>query len=113
MAGGGASPGGAFDLEGAVAAPAADLSEGGAYSLQSGPWAVLEALGFAVPPSLSIALAPSGEAMVSWSPAAPGFVLQESPSLSPAFWSDSPTGASNPAVIQPGSAARFFRLFKP
>jgi hypothetical protein len=50
---------------------------------------------------------------ISWSPDTPGFVLQETGVLSPANWTNSPSGSANPAITPTTEAARFFRLIKP
>jgi hypothetical protein len=51
-------------------------------------------------------------AMISWSPATPGFVLQSSPALAPAAWTDAPSGAQNPVTVA-ATGLRFYRLRKP
>ena len=43
----------------------------------------------------------------------PGFGLQESLSLSPVAWSNSPSGETNPITLPASGQTRFFRLFKP
>jgi hypothetical protein len=50
---------------------------------------------------------------ISWSPDTPGFVLQETGALSPANWTNSPSGSANPAITPTTEPARFFRLIKP
>lgn len=67
----------------------------------------------ATPPTLTIVAAGSGLATISWTPASPGFVLQESDGLAPANWSNSASGAQNPVIVQTGSATKFYRLLHP
>jgi len=48
----------------------------------------------------------------SWTPNTPGFVLQQSSSLSAALWTNSPSGSTNPATVPVSQPARFYRLTK-
>ena len=66
-----------------------------------------------IPPVLTISAATPGQATISWTPATPGFVLQESSSLAPANWSNSASGAQNPVTVTTGSATKFYRLVHP
>ncbi|MHB8520431.1 MAG: hypothetical protein ACYDH9_06705 [Limisphaerales bacterium] len=45
--------------------------------------------------------------------ATPDFGLQETGSLSPANWTNSPSGATNPIIVPAALPTRFYRLFKP
>jgi len=65
------------------------------------------------PPTLTIVPAGPGEATLSWSPATPGFVLQETLSLSPTNWANSPSGQTNPIVVPSAPQTKYYRLFKP
>ena len=82
---------------------------GGNYSLTGGFWA-LYAVQTPGAPTLVIAPAAPGQATISWTPNTPGFVLQETWSLSPANWTNSPSGATNPVVVPAGPGNRFYRL---
>jgi hypothetical protein len=64
-------------------------------------------------PTLTIVAAEAGQAQISWAPSTPGFVLQETLSLSPANWANSPSGATNPVVVPAVVPTKFYRLFKP
>jgi hypothetical protein len=75
--------------------------------------AYLFALPPSAPPSLTIAPATVGNATISWAPAIPGFVLQETESLSPVNWANSLSGAANPTVAPTTPPAKYFRLTKP
>lgn len=70
-----------------------------------------EASFVAPPPGLSLALT-NGEALISWTPTYPGWILQEALSLSPTAWTNSPSGATNPVIVPVALPARFYRLFK-
>jgi hypothetical protein len=63
-------------------------------------------------PTLTIAAAAPGQATISWTPPTPGFVLQETGLLSPANWTNSPSGATNPVVVPATLPTKFYRLFK-
>jgi hypothetical protein len=64
-------------------------------------------------PALSIVTTGSGRATVSWSPAMPGYVLQETLSLSPTNWVNAASGTNNPTVVPATLPTQFYRLFKP
>jgi uncharacterized delta-60 repeat protein len=64
-------------------------------------------------PTLSITPAAAGQATLSWSPATPGYLLQETLTLSPAAWTNAPSGSTNPVVIPTAAWFRLYRLIKP
>lgn len=61
-------------------------------------------------PTLTIVRSGPGEVAVSWNPALPCFVLQESVDLTPGAWADAPSGSTNPVMIPITGERRFFRL---
>ncbi|HTQ52448.1 MAG TPA: VCBS repeat-containing protein, partial [Candidatus Acidoferrales bacterium] len=63
-------------------------------------------------PTLSI-VSSNSDVVISWQPSYPGVVLQESPGLNPAAWTNSPSGATNPITIPVANETMFYRLFKP
>lgn len=64
-------------------------------------------------PTLSVSPAlPDGMA-ISWSPNTPGYLLQETASLAPLTWTNSPSGATNPVVVPITESVKLYRLFKP
>ena len=68
---------------------------------------------FAIPsPTLSI-LSSGTNAAISWQPTYPGWVLQESLSLAPVAWSNSPSGATNPIAVPVTQPTKFYRLRLP
>jgi hypothetical protein len=67
---------------------------------------------FTMPPQLNIARAGS-DVTISWTPPLPGWSLQESLSLAPAVWSNSPSGAVNPITMPATNSVQFFRLLAP
>jgi len=112
--GGGTSTGGVYSVSGTVGQSDANQQPmtGGSYSLVGGYWSV-----FAVQtpgaPTLTIIPAAPGQATISWTPNTPGFVLQETLSLSPTNWVNSLSGATNPIVVPANLPTKFYRLFKP
>jgi hypothetical protein len=64
-------------------------------------------------PTLAINRSGPSEVTVSWSPDAPGFILQQSVDATPPSWTNAPSGSLNPAVIPIASKRMFFRLYKP
>jgi hypothetical protein len=80
-------------------------------SFAGGPFATVSSFVVA-PPALNI-LSTGTNAIISWQPSYPGWILQESLSLSPPAWSNSPSGSTNPVAILTTNGAKFHRLFKP
>jgi hypothetical protein len=112
--GGGASTGGVYSVSGTIGQPdAGGPLSGGQFSLIGGFWALPIAVQTTGAPTLTIVSAGPGQATISWTPGTPGFVLQETPSLSPENWSNSPSSATNPVTIPAGLPKKFYRLFKP
>lgn len=112
--GGGTSSGGVFAVSGTIGQhDAGGPTTNGQYSVTGGFWALPIAVQVAGAPTLAIVPAAPGQAAISWVPATPGFVLQETWVLSPANWTNSPSGATNPAVVPATVVRKFYRLFKP
>jgi hypothetical protein len=110
--GGGTSTNGQYSLSGTIGQhDAGSPMTGGNYSLIGGFWA-LYAVQTPGAPTLAIAPAAPEQATISWTPNTLGFVLQETWSLSPANWTNSPSGATNPVVVPAGPGNRFYRLKK-
>ena len=112
--GGGKSSGGIYSLSGTIGQPDANNTPmvGGTYSLTGGFWA-LYAVQTVGAPVLTIVPAGAGLAKISWTPNTPGYVLQETLSLSPASWGNSPSGSTNPITVPSTLPTKFYRLFKP
>jgi hypothetical protein len=65
------------------------------------------------PPTLAIAAAPPGFATITWSPIAPGWVLQENITLDATNWVNYPDGTNSPVVVPLNPPGYYYRLFKP
>jgi hypothetical protein len=112
--GGGTSTGGVYSVSGTIGQPdAGGPLTNGQYSVTGGFWALPTAVQVTGAPTLTIVPAAPGQATISWAPATPGFVLQESLSLSPANWTNAPSGATNPITVPAGLPVKFYRLIKP
>jgi len=112
--GGGTSTGGVYSVSGTIGQPdAGGPMTNGRYSVTGGFWALPQAVQQTGAPTLTIAPAAPGQATISWTPNTPGFVLQESLSLSAANWTNSPSGTMNPTTVPTGTSIKFYRLFKP
>jgi hypothetical protein len=112
--GGGTSSGGAYSVVGTIVQPdAGGPMTNERFSVTSGFWALPVAVQTADAPTLVIARAGPGLAMISWTPSTPGFVLQETFSLSPTNWVTSSSGATNPITVPSSLLTKFYRLFKP
>jgi len=83
------------------------------FSASGGIWVLPQAVQTPDAPTLTIVPAAPGQATISWTPNTPGFVLQESCSLSCANWTNSPSGAANPITVPAPPPQKFYRLFKP
>lgn len=112
--GGGTSTGGVYSVSGTIGQPDAGVTmTNGQYSATGGFWALPQAVQTTNAPVLTIVPAAPGTATISWSPDTPGFVLQETWVLSPANWTNSPSGSTNPSVVPATLPTKFYRLFKP
>lgn len=112
--GGGTSAGGQFSLSGTIGQHDAGLlMTNSQYMVIGGFWALPQAVQVMDAPTLTIAPAAPGFATISWSPATPGFILQETPTLSLPVWINSPSGPTNPATVPISKSTKFYRLFKP
>lgn len=111
--GGGNSTGGVYSVSGTLGQPDAGQQpmSGGNYTLQGGFWPGLIVPSTTGTPTLFIRFS-SGNVIISWSPATPGFVLEETTSLTTPSWS--PASAGNPTAPIPAiGQPRFYRLRKP
>ena len=112
--GGGTSTGGVYSVSGTIGQPdAGGPMTGGSHSLTGGFWALPIAVQDTNAPTLTIVPAAPGQATISWTPNTPGWILQETWTLSPANWTNSPSGTANPIVVPATTPTRFYRLFKP
>jgi hypothetical protein len=110
--GGGPSTNGQYSVHGTLGQhDAGGPLTNGQYSLTGGFWTV-----FAVQapgaPRLTITPVASGQASLSWTPATPGFALQESTDPATTNWVNSPSGATNPIVVPATLPRKYYRLFK-
>jgi uncharacterized repeat protein (TIGR02543 family) len=69
-------------------------------------------------PSLRMASAGAGDLWIEWPAALPGWVLQESPDLAPASWSNSTravsvSGTNHHVTVVPSGPRAFFRIIHP
>lgn len=113
--GGGVSTGGAFRVSGTIGQPdAGGPMTNGPFSLTGGFWALPVAVQDTNAPVLRIVRGAPGAAVISWTPTnSPGWRLQETLSLTPAAWSDTPGGTANPLVVPATLPTKFYRLHKP
>lgn len=108
--GGGSSTGGVYTVTGTIGQPDAGALAGGNYTLVGGFWGIIAA---AQTPALNITSASPDSVTISWTPATPGFVLEMSGSLSPAAWTNAPSGSTNPINVPTAGPTRFYRLRQP
>lgn len=111
--GGGTSTNGPYSLTGAIGqADTGGPMTNAQYSLTGGIWVLPLIVQEPGAPMLTVVPAAPGFALISWTPNTAGFVLQESLTLEPPAWTNSPSGASNPITVPATLAARFYRLQK-
>lgn len=112
--GGGTSTGGVYSVRGTIGQPdAGGPLTNGQYSVIGGFWALPIAVQTVGAPLLSIAPAVPGQATIWWVPATPGFVLEETLSLTFPNWTNSVSAATNPIVVPAALPTKFYRLRKP
>ena len=112
--GGGTSTGGVYSVSGTIGQPdAGGPLTNGQYSVTGGFWVLPSAVQTVGAPLLTIAPAAPGQATLSWTPATPGFVLQETLSLAPSNWVNSASGAANPVTVPATVPSKFYRLRQP
>jgi len=112
--GGGTSTGGVYSVSGTIGQPdAGPTMTNGQYAVTGGFWALPTAIQVGGAPTLQIVPATPATATISWTPNTPGWVLQESSVLSPANWTNSVSGVTNPIVVPAVVPAKFYRLFQP
>jgi len=113
--GGGTSTGGVYSVSGTIGQPdACGPMTNGPYSVTGGFWALPTAVQTEGAPTLMIVPDAPGYVRISWAPdTGTNWVLQETRSLSPANWTDSPSGYTNPIVVPATLPTKFYRLHKP
>jgi len=112
--GGGTSTGGVFRVTGTIGQPdAGGPMTGGQYTVTGGFWALPVVVQMPGAPRLYITNAAPGYATIWWEPAVPGWTLQESLSVAPSTWTNSPSGTNNPVTVPITHPTKFYRLFKP
>ena len=112
--GGGTSTGGVYSVSGTVGQPdASGPLTNGQYSVTGGFWVLPQAVQVSGAPTLTIARATPGQALITWTPATAGFVLQENLSLSTPNWTLSPSGTTNPITVPASGPVKYYRLHKP
>ena len=117
-AGGGASAGGGYSLNGTIGqSDAAITMSGGSYSMTGGFWSLI-AVQTPGAPLLKILRSPTNTAVISWPSAATGFTLQQNGQLGTSNWSAAAQtitddGTNKYIIVNPPAGTHFYRLFKP
>ena len=117
--GGGTSTGGVFSLSGTIGQPDAGKLAGGNYALDGGFWGIVLAIQTPGAPFLTITRS-NASVIVFWPAPAPGFVLDETTTLTGATPPWMPvafpyqTNATHIGITAPASTGnKFYRLRKP
>ena len=106
--GGGIMFGGDYAIRGTIGQHDAGSMAGGDYAVHGGFW-VPAAVQVVDAPWLEIMTEGGTNVVVSWTPDAPGWVLQETFNLQ-SNWVNSASGSLNPVSIPATEAALFYRL---
>lgn len=116
--GGGTSSGGNYALSGTIGqADAGGPLTGGNYSLTGGFWAGVTLIQEDGGPELSMITNPGGTMSLRWPSPSTGYVLQQSPDLTPDGWTDSTYPVSDNGNLRfvtftPAPRRLYFRLRK-
>ena len=109
--GGGTSTGGTFRLRATIGQPdAGGPLTNGQFAVTGGFWALPVAVQTVGAPTLTITRLNATQARISWEPNTPGYVLQETATLTPPNWVNSSSGTANPTTVPSGPAAKYYRL---
>ena len=109
--GGGASSNGVYTLHGTLGQhEAGPPASHGGLRLTGGFWAQPIVIQTPGAPVMRVVAGAPGQVILSWVPATPGFVLQESTSLQGGVWTDVAGGSATPVTVTLGPGFRFFRL---
>ncbi len=109
--GGGTSSNGVYTLHGTLGQHEAGPPAGqGGLRVTGGFWAQPIVIQTPGAPVLQVAAGAPGQVILSWVPATPGFILQESTSLQAGVWTDVAGGSGTPVTVTLGPGLRFFRL---
>lgn len=113
--GGGTSAGGGFSVNGTIGQPDAGASlAGGGFSLAGGFWPAVTPNA----PMLTIRRTATNSVVISWPSPSNDFALQQNANLNTANWTTpsetvTDNGTNKFIIVNPPTANRFYRLFKP
>jgi hypothetical protein len=117
--GGGTSTGGGYSLSGTIGQPdAGGPMTGGNYSLTGGFWSFLSVVQTPGAPALNIALTTTNTALIWWPSPSSGWTLLQNSNLATTNWVAAPetvqdNGSIKFIIVNPPTAQRFYRLYKP
>jgi hypothetical protein len=107
--GGGAdSGGGPYKINATVGQQDAGLLMTGSLVIEGGFWPGA----FMVSTPRLYIVRSGANVVITWAPEASGYVLQRNDGLSPANWTDAPSGGLNPVTEQVQSETRYYRLVR-
>ncbi len=111
--GGGTSTGGVYAVIGAIGQPdAGPVMSGGVFVLRGGFWTLPGVIQTPEAPTLHVAPAGMGQAVLWWEPVQAGWTLQEAPAVT-GPWSQVPNGNAPPVLVPATLPAQFYRLIHP
>ena len=116
--GGGTSTGGVYSVSGTIGQPDAGQMSGGNYTIVGGFWALFAAVQTPGAPLLTISHTATNTAVVSWPSPSTGFALQQNTNVTSTNWTTpsetiTDNGTIKFIVVNPPTASRFYRLYKP
>jgi hypothetical protein len=117
--GGGNSTGGGYSLSGTIGQPdAGGPLTGGNFTLTGGFWSFLSVVQTPGAPALNIALTTTNTALIWWPSPSSGWTLLQNTNLATTNWVAAPetvqdNGSIKFIIVNPPTAQRFYRLYKP
>jgi hypothetical protein len=117
--GGGTSTGGGYSLSGTIGQPdAGGPLNGGNFTLTGGYWSFLSVVQTPGAPALNIALTTINTALIWWPSPSSGWTLLQNSNLATTNWVAAPetvqdNGSIKFIIVNPPTAQRFYRLYKP
>jgi hypothetical protein len=117
--GGGTSTGGGYSLSGTIGQPdAGGAMTGGNFTLTGGFWSFLSVVQTPGAPALNIALTTTNTALIWWPSPSSGWTLLQNTNLATTNWVAAPetvqdNGSIKFIIVNPPTAQRFYRLYKP
>lgn len=117
--GGGTSTGGVYSVSGTIGQPdAGPTMTGGNFAITGGFWSLISVVQTPGAPTLSVARTTTNTVMVWWPSPSTGWELRQNTNIATTNWVPAPetvqdNGTIKYIIVNPPTAQRFYRLYKP